>query len=307
MVTTMFGRPRVPGWLSSPRPNGRYACPTSTDVKEQVSVRAMTERCGHALHLGGVSALGVPRREYSLASKVLHWLMPWARPVYDSFVRRMLGVSVSWDHPQAYRKVATGVFALARTVTGDSGWIGFLEPRSPLRALDKLTWWLVAAASAVPEIRDPWQAPANSASNALDYLTSCAQAQLAHLPVCRKGQAIGPADPPRSVSVQSCPALRNRRSDRHVSRPALSRRPRRMVWSACVPAAHLGSRPGRCRRGMLGLAAWQVRRLGRVGGRAGPDGLARPPARLAVVYTRGGRLVATPGRRLHPVPAGTAA
>jgi hypothetical protein len=32
-------------------------------------------------------SLGVPRREYSLASKVLHWLMPWQVPVYDSFVR----------------------------------------------------------------------------------------------------------------------------------------------------------------------------------------------------------------------------
>jgi hypothetical protein len=31
--------------------------------------------------------LGVPRREYSLASKVLHWLMPWRVPIYDAFVR----------------------------------------------------------------------------------------------------------------------------------------------------------------------------------------------------------------------------
>lgn len=52
-------------------------------------------------------SLGVPRCEYSLASKVLHWLMPWRIPVYDSFISRMLGVPASWDHPQAYRKVAT--------------------------------------------------------------------------------------------------------------------------------------------------------------------------------------------------------
>lgn len=36
----------------------------------------------------------VSRREFSLASKVLHWLMPWRIPVYDSFVRGMLGVPV---------------------------------------------------------------------------------------------------------------------------------------------------------------------------------------------------------------------
>lgn len=40
-------------------------------------------------------SLGVPRREYSLASKVLHWLMPWRVPVYDSFVDRALGVPPS--------------------------------------------------------------------------------------------------------------------------------------------------------------------------------------------------------------------
>jgi hypothetical protein len=105
-------------------------------------------------------SMGVPRREYSLASKVLHWLMPWRVPVYDSFVRSMVGVPRSWDHPQAYRKVAAEVFALARTMTGDSAWIGSLEPSSPLRALDKLTWWLGGGSTGVAaEVRDPWQVP----------------------------------------------------------------------------------------------------------------------------------------------------
>jgi len=103
-------------------------------------------------------SLGVPRREYSLASKVLHWLMPWRVPVYDSFVRRALGVPGSWDHPEAYRKVAVEVFAMAYTMTGDSSWIGSLEPRSPLRALDKLAWWLGGGSTgAAAEVRDPWQ------------------------------------------------------------------------------------------------------------------------------------------------------
>lgn len=103
-------------------------------------------------------SLGVPRREYSLASKALHWLMPWRVPVYDSFVRGALGVPTSRDHPETYRKVATEVFVMARTMTGDCAWIGSLEPRSPLRALDKLAWWLGGGSTgAAAEVRDPWQ------------------------------------------------------------------------------------------------------------------------------------------------------
>jgi hypothetical protein len=50
------------------------------------------------------------------------------------------------------------VFAVARTMTGDSVWIGSLEPRSPLRALDKLTWWLGGGnMGAAAEVRDPWR------------------------------------------------------------------------------------------------------------------------------------------------------
>ncbi|WP_300610171.1 hypothetical protein [Trebonia sp.] len=108
--------------------------------------------------VGRSMSLGVPRREYSLASKVLHWLMPWRVPVYDSFVRGALGVPASWDHPEAYRKVSAGIFTLARAMTDDSAWTGSLEPASPLRALDKLTWWLGGgSAGAAAEVRDPWQ------------------------------------------------------------------------------------------------------------------------------------------------------
>jgi hypothetical protein len=108
--------------------------------------------------VGRSMQLGVPRREYSLASKVLHWLMPWRVPAYDGFVRGVLGVPTSWDHPEAYRKVSAGVFALARAMAGDAAWVGSLEPASPLRALDKLTWWLGGgSAGAAAQVSDPWQ------------------------------------------------------------------------------------------------------------------------------------------------------
>ena len=156
-------------------------------------------------------SLGVPRREYSLASKVLHWLMPWHVPVYDSFVRRALGVPVSWDHPQAHRTVAAEVFALAGTMVEDSAWIGFLEPRSPLRALDKLTWWLGGGSTGdAAEVRDPWQVPANSASNALDTSRHAARAVGAPGGPPR-GQVV---EPGRSVTEREgseLPAIRNRR------------------------------------------------------------------------------------------------
>lgn len=84
--------------------------------------------------------------------------MPWRVPVYDSFVRSAPGVPASWDHPEAYRKVSFEVFAMARAMTGDCAWAGSLEPASPLRALDKLTWWLGGgSAGAAAEVRDPWQ------------------------------------------------------------------------------------------------------------------------------------------------------
>jgi len=86
--------------------------------------------------------LGGARREFSLASKVLHWLSPWRVPVYDSFVRSQLGVPPSWDHPAAYQMVARGLFDLSKQCSGwNEEWIGSIGPRSPLRALDKYLWW----------------------------------------------------------------------------------------------------------------------------------------------------------------------
>ena len=102
--------------------------------------------------------MGVPRREFSLASKVLHWLMPWRIPVLDDNVRRILGVPASWDASQAYPQVAYEVFAMARLEPEAPNWMGSLEPRSSLRALDKCLWWLGGGDSGTAAVvKNPWR------------------------------------------------------------------------------------------------------------------------------------------------------
>lgn len=104
-------------------------------------------------------AMGVQRREYSLASKVLHWLLPWRIPVYDSFVRSSLGIPEVRDHPEAYAHIAGELVRAARNVTAaNPAWVGSLEPRAPFRAFDKCLWWFGGgnAATAV-EVRSPWK------------------------------------------------------------------------------------------------------------------------------------------------------
>lgn len=102
--------------------------------------------------------LGVVRREWSLASKVLHWLLPWHIPVYDSFVRQRLGIPSSWDHPEAYREITRELFGAVRELQGrDSSWLGAIEPWSPLRGFDKCLWWLGGGnAGKATVVRDPW-------------------------------------------------------------------------------------------------------------------------------------------------------
>ena len=51
-------------------------------------------------------AMGAHRREYSLASKVLHWLLPWRIPLYDNFVRSSVGVPERDDLGDTYALVA---------------------------------------------------------------------------------------------------------------------------------------------------------------------------------------------------------
>ncbi len=85
--------------------------------------------------------LGVPRREVSLASKVLHWLLPWRVPIFDRIVRGRLGISSA--DALAYFDVAHDAFETVRALEGESAaWLGPIEPRAPLRGYDKCAWWL---------------------------------------------------------------------------------------------------------------------------------------------------------------------
>jgi len=102
--------------------------------------------------------LGISRREFSLASKTLHWLLPWRIPVYDSFVRERLGIPSTRDHPEAYHTMTRKLFSAACTFEDeDSAWMGEINPKSPLRALDKCLWWLGGGnAGQANVVRDPW-------------------------------------------------------------------------------------------------------------------------------------------------------
>ena len=97
--------------------------------------------------------------EFSLASKTLHWLMPWRIPVYDSFVRKSVGVRSTWNHQDAYREIVSWQFRVCQELgTDDPGWTGDVPPRSPFRALDKYLWWIGGGnAGTAALVKDPWR------------------------------------------------------------------------------------------------------------------------------------------------------
>jgi hypothetical protein len=104
-------------------------------------------------------ARGARRREYSLISKTLHWLQPWHIPIYDSFVRTVLRVPSSWDHPPAYRLISQKIFETAeKFASEDCDWLGEVEPRSSVRGLDKYLLWLGGgSAGTAVVVKDPWR------------------------------------------------------------------------------------------------------------------------------------------------------
>lgn len=81
-----------------------------------------------------------PREEWALASKTLHWLLPWRVPAYDRNVRESLGIKE--EKGAGYESVARKALVQARETLGDGNeWMGTIEPLTPLRGLDKVYWW----------------------------------------------------------------------------------------------------------------------------------------------------------------------
>ncbi len=101
---------------------------------------------------------GAGREEYSLASKVLHWLTPWRIPVYDRFVRETIGITGRADY--AYGEIVRWEFAVIRRLLPEStDWIGDADPRSPLRAIDEYLWWKGGGSTGNAYVTpDPWAA-----------------------------------------------------------------------------------------------------------------------------------------------------
>jgi hypothetical protein len=126
-VRALLSGPWEPQWFGPVEDFGEDA--------RDFAVRRVRELVGRIQREGG------RRREWSLSSKVLHWLMPWRVPAYDALVRKALGVRSNDDHEAAYAEVVRRVFDLATYLRSKgAGWMGTLEPASPLRALDKYLW-----------------------------------------------------------------------------------------------------------------------------------------------------------------------
>lgn len=106
-----------------------------------------------------MNELGVDRREFSLAAKVLHWLMPWHVAIYDSFVCRSVGIPSSAPPERAYRELVEWENEAARRLDdGSSEWLGTVNPRSPIRAVDKYLWWVGGGnLGTAARIKDPWK------------------------------------------------------------------------------------------------------------------------------------------------------
>ena len=93
-------------------------------------------------YVSEMQSQGVPRREFSYASKVLHWIMPARIPLYDSAVRGFLGIPQGWPPRKALKRIVDWEFAAARDLsTHGDDWMGESEPATPLRVLDKYLWW----------------------------------------------------------------------------------------------------------------------------------------------------------------------
>jgi hypothetical protein len=129
---------------------GKYRFGQATEKFATESVSRLTNR---------MVELGARRKEFSLASKILHWLAPARVPVYDSYVRQLLGIPGFYKPEEAYEKLVEWEFSAARKMIDfDPIWIGNTGPRSALHALDKYLWWKGGGAEGnAVVVKDPWE------------------------------------------------------------------------------------------------------------------------------------------------------
>ena len=72
---------------------------------------------------------------------MLHWLWPEQVPVNDSYVREALGIDAQGKDP--YRKLVQWVFEQAARLEPQADeFVGLVEPRTVLRAIDTAVWWM---------------------------------------------------------------------------------------------------------------------------------------------------------------------
>ena len=109
--------------------------------------------------VSSMMGLGVGRQEFSLSSKVLHWLTPNRVPVYDSFVRKSIGIPTRWDHKSAYEGIVHWQLTAIQQLSSEGKtWCGEVVPLSPFRALDKYLWWLGGGANSRAVVaREPFR------------------------------------------------------------------------------------------------------------------------------------------------------
>lgn len=136
------------GWTVDLFDDGAFAQATERFATDKVS--CLTSR---------MVALGARRNEFSLASKILHWLVPSRVAVYDSYVREILQIPGFYKPAEAYEKMVAWEFEAARKLMDkDDRWIGKIGPRSLLHALDKYLWWKGGGAEGhAVVVNDPWE------------------------------------------------------------------------------------------------------------------------------------------------------
>lgn len=90
--------------------------------------------------VGSMCKNGIRSRQWSWASKMLHWLMPDCFPIYDKVV--LNGLDIESERETAYREIIGWEYECAKHLESElNSAVGDVEPRKLLRAIDKYIWY----------------------------------------------------------------------------------------------------------------------------------------------------------------------